>query len=228
MHLAVLLVEDDHRLATFVSGYLVDHGLMVTPVTHGEAALRELRARHYDVVVLDVMLPGQDGFAVCKAIREHWDIPVLLVTARGEEPDRVLGLELGADDYIVKPFSPRELLARLRAFVRRHRGELAPKLTATSVGPLALDESTHVATLEGARLELSPIEFTLLAKLMERPGRVLTREQLLELVKGNAEDAYDRAIDVQVSRLRVKLGERGHTLIRTIRGVGYMLHVEDA
>ena len=223
--IAVLYVEDDERLATFTSDYLTARGLGVVHVTSGHAALEAVRRRRFDVVVLDVMLPGPDGFSVCKSLREHSDVPVLLVTARGEETDRVLGFELGADDYVVKPFSPRELLARIQAFVRRHRGDLAPKAIELRVGPIALSTATFSATLDGEPLALSATEFQLLTCFMERPGRVLSRDQLLELMKGSADEAFDRAIDVQVSRLRHRLGDekRGHAIIKTIRGVGYML-----
>ena len=220
----VLLVEDDDRLATFTAGYLEDHGLTVVRVADGESALRESRSRPFDVVVLDIMLPGRDGLAVCTAIRGSSDVPILLVTARVEESDRVVGLELGADDYVLKPFFPRELLARIHAFVRRRRGDLAPKTGELCLGPLVADRGALAVTLEGQPVALSPTEFHLLVRFMERPGRVLSRDQLLELVKGGAEQAFDRAVDVQVSRLRQKLGDVwGHRLIKTIRGVGYML-----
>jgi DNA-binding response OmpR family regulator len=223
----VLFVEDDVRLATFTTDYLAARGVAVVHVTNGDAALEEVRRRPFDAVVLDVMLPGRDGFDVCRAIRARSDVPILMVTARGEETERVLGLELGADDYVVKPFSPRELLARLKAFVRRHRGDLAPKWVKLQVGPLTADTSTFTATLDGAPLTLTPTEFQLLVHFMERPGRVLTREQLLELMKGSADEAFERAVDVQVSRLRQRLGDdkRGHALVKTVRGVGYMLVV---
>lgn len=222
----VLLVEDDERLATFTAQYLTERGLLVVHAADGEVALREFQKRTFDVVVLDVMLPNRDGLSVCKTIRQTSDVPILLVTARGEETDRVLGLELGADDYVVKPFSPRELLARVTAFVRRHRGELLPKTSELRVGRLVAARSTMTASLDGEPLTLSPTEFQLLLRFMERPGRVLSRDQLLELVKGSAEEAFDRAIDVQVSRLRQKLGDDGAGLIKTIRGVGYMLVAE--
>lgn len=223
--ITVLYVEDDERLATFTRDYLAERGLVVVHVTGGEAALVAARRQRFDVVVLDVMLPGADGFSVCKELRERSDVPVLLVTACGEETDRVLGFELGADDYVVKPFSPRELLARIQAFVRRHRGDLAPKAVELRVGALALSTATFAATLDGEALALSATEFQLLTCFMERPGRVLSRDQLLELMKGSAEEAFDRAIDVQVSRLRQRLGgeKQGHAIIKTIRGVGYML-----
>ncbi len=220
----VLLVEDDERLGAFTAQYLTERGLNVVHVTDGDKAVVAFRQGTFDIVVLDVMLPGRDGLAVCRAIRASSDVPILLVTARGEESDRVLGLELGGDDYIVKPFSPRELLARIQAFVRRRRGELLPKSGELRLGPLVADTGALEVRLDGALIELSHTEFQLLVRLMERPGRVLSREQLLELVKGSADDAFDRAVDVQVSRLRQKLGDVwGHRLIKTIRGVGYML-----
>jgi two-component system, OmpR family, response regulator len=227
--ISVLFVEDDLRLGQFTAGYLTERSLSVNHVTTGAAALAAISAQPYDIVVLDVMLPGKDGFAVCKAIRERSDVPILMLTARGEETDKVLGLELGADDYVVKPFSPRELLARIQAFVRRHRGDLAPRARELRTGPLTLSSATMTAALDGHPLQLTHTEYLLLLKLMERPGRVLSRDQLLELIKGSADEAFDRAIDVQISRLRHKLGEgeRSRSLIRTIRGVGYMLVVED-
>jgi len=223
----VLLVEDDERLGAFTAQYLTGRGLNVVLVSSGELAIDAFHKGAFDIVVLDVMLPGCDGLSVCKAIRSSSDIPILLVTARGEESDRVLGLELGGDDYIVKPFSPRELLARIQAFVRRRRGELLPRSGELRVGPLVADTGALEVRLEGKLIPLSPTEFHLLLCLMERPGRVLSRDQLLELVKGSADEAFDRAVDVQVSRLRQKLGDVwGLRLIKTIRGVGYMLVAE--
>jgi DNA-binding response OmpR family regulator len=223
----VLLVEDDERLGAFTAQYLTGRGLNVVHVINGELAISAFQKNAFDVVVLDVMLPGRDGLSVCKSIRTSSDVPILLVTARSEESDRVLGLELGGDDYIVKPFSPRELLARIQAFVRRRRGELLPRSGEVCVGPLAADTGALEVRLEGKPIALSPTEFHLLVCLMERPGRVLSRDQLLELVKGSADEAFDRAVDVQVSRLRQKLGDFwGHRLIKTIRGVGYMLVTE--
>lgn len=223
----VLLVEDDERLGTFTAEYLTGRGLNVVHVTDGEQAIAAFHKGAFDVVVLDVMLPGRDGLSVCRAIRTSSDVPILLVTARGEESDRVLGLELGGDDYIVKPFSPRELLARIQAFVRRRRGELLPRGGQLRVGPLEADTGALELRLEGELIALSPAEFHLLVCLMERPGRVLSRDQLLELVKGSADETFDRAVDVTVSRLRQKLGGVwGHRLIKTIRNVGYMLVAE--
>jgi DNA-binding response OmpR family regulator len=226
-HINLLLVEDDERLARFTGDYLHERGLTVTSVRTGEAAMSAVRRQGFDIVVLDVMLPGKDGVATCRAIREYSDLPILLVTARGEEADRVLGLEAGADDYVVKPFLPRELLARVQAFVRRYRGDLAVRTGILHAGPLQLDTSSYTATLEGRPLTLSSTEFQLLHQFVKRPGKVFTRDLLLELVLGGVDEAFDRAIDVHVSRLRQKLGEdgRGASLIKTIRGVGYMLVV---
>jgi two-component system response regulator RstA len=223
--ISALYVEDDVRLAKFTMQYLSDHEVSVMHVSDGEAAIAESARRRYDVIVLDLMLPGQGGLAVCKAVRERSDVPIIMVTARVEEADRVVGLELGADDYLVKPFSPRELLARMRAMVRRHRGELGPKARELRVGALVVETAKRSATLGGVLLTLTSAEFDLLAALAERAGRVLARDQLLRLVHGTDSEAFDRAVDVQISRLRQKLSGHpgGANMIRTVRGAGYML-----
>jgi len=223
--ISVLLVEDDHRLATLTREYLERHGLAVTLAADGARGLELCLRQRFDAVLLDLMLPGLDGLEVCRRLREHSDVPVLMITARGEEADRVMGLEIGADDYIPKPFSPRELLARVRATVRRSRGQVGPRSQGVAVGPLCVDPGTRRATLSGAELDLTGYEFDLLLALCERAGRVLSREQLMELARGSAEEAFDRSIDVHVSRLRQKLGDdpRRPRFIRTVRGVGYQL-----
>jgi two-component system response regulator RstA len=223
--ISALYVEDDVRLAKFTIAYLADHEVSVMHVGDGEAAIAESARRRFDVIVLDVMLPGQSGLAVCKAIRVRSDVPIIMVTARVEEADRVVGLEVGADDYLVKPFSPRELLARMRALVRRHRGELGPKPRELRVGALVVETAKRSATLGGVVLTLTSAEFDLLAALAERPGRVLARDQLLRLVHGTDSEAFDRAVDVQISRLRQKLSAHagGASMIRTVRGAGYLL-----
>jgi two-component system OmpR family response regulator len=224
-HLTVVYVEDDERLARLTSQYLRSHGVDVIVVARGDLALAEVMRARPDVVLLDLMLPGADGLEVCKRIRERVDVPIIMVTARIEEADRVLGLEGGADDYVSKPFSSRELLARVRAQARRARGRVGPPAERLEVGSLVIDPLTMSATLRGKRLVLTTFEFTLLRVLAERPGRVLGREQLLELVHGSADEAFDRSIDVHVSRLRSKLEDdpRNPRLLKTIRGVGYML-----
>jgi DNA-binding response OmpR family regulator len=219
----VLLVEDDERLAALTAEYLEGHGLLVARVTRGDKGLAEATGQRYDCVLLDVMLPGLDGIEVCRRLRQRSDVPIIMLTARGEEADRVLGLELGADDYMPKPFSPRELLARVRALVRRARGKAGPSTRTLDRGGLVLDPGARRATLDGEDLPLTSYEFSLLYALVERAGRVLSREQLMELARGSAEEAFDRSIDVHISRLRHKLGDdpRKPTRIKTVRGVGY-------
>ena len=223
--ISALLVEDDGRLARFTTEYLEQHEVSVIHVADGESALAESARRRFDVVVLDIMLPGQSGLSVCKAIREQSDVPIVMLTARVEEADRVVGLEMGADDYVLKPFSPRELLARLRALVRRDRGELGPKAREIRVGKLVVNTGKRTAVLDGATLALTTAEYAFLTVLADRAGRVLSRDQLLRLVHGTDSDAFDRAVDVQISRLRQKLAAHpaGVNMIRTVRGVGYVL-----
>jgi DNA-binding response OmpR family regulator len=178
-----------------------------------------------DVVLLDVMLPGMSGLDICRSLRERIDVPIIMVTARVEEADRVMGLEGGADDYVSKPFSSRELVARIRAQARRGRGDAGPHAERLVVGDLVVDATTMTATQGGAQLSLTTLEFSLLRVLAERAGRVLTREQLLAFVHGASDEAFDRSIDVHISRLRSKLQDdpRNPKLLKTIRGVGYML-----
>jgi two-component system, OmpR family, response regulator len=223
--ISVLLVEDDSRLAKFTADYLNERDAYVTHVSDGEAALAEVKRQRFDVVVLDIMLPKLSGLAVCSAIRRESDVPIVFVTARVEEADRVLGLELGGDDYVLKPFSPRELLARVRAFVRRSRGEAGPRAKTLRVGELTLQTGNRSVTLGRHAVTLTSAEFDLLVTLAQHPGRVLSREQLLRLARGSDAETFDRAIDVQISRLRQKLAvyEGGGALIQTVRGVGYML-----
>ena len=222
-----LLVEDDARLASLTREYLERHGLVVTVVGDGKLGLEQATRHRFDVVLLDIMLPGIDGVELCRRLRQQTDVPVIMITARGEEADRVLGLEMGADDYMPKPFSPRELLARIRAVVRRARGQSGPRSEVVEVGDLLLDPGTHTATLDGQALELTGYEFSLLAVLAQRAGRVLAREQLMELARGSAEEAFDRSVDVHISRIRHKLGDdpRRPQRIKTIRGVGYQYMV---
>jgi two-component system OmpR family response regulator len=226
--LLVLLVEDDARLAGLTREYLESHGVLVTHVGDGRRGLEEALRGRYDAVLLDLMLPGKDGLEVCRELRARSDVPILVLTARGEEADRVMGLELGADDYVAKPFSPRELLARIRAVTRRAKGRAGPALATVRVGGLVVDPGARRATLDGREIALTGYEFALLEALARRAGRVLSREQLMELAKGSAEEAFDRSIDVHVSRLRQKLGDdpRHPRLIKTVRGSGYLLAAE--
>jgi DNA-binding response OmpR family regulator len=223
--LLVLLVEDDLRLATLTREYLESHGMAVVHVSDGRRGQDEALSGRYDAVLLDLMLPGKDGLEVCREIRARSDVPVVVLTARGEEADRVMGLELGADDYLAKPFSPRELLARIRAVVRRAKGRAGPAREAVKVGGLVVDPAGRRVVLDGREIALTGYEFALLHALARRAGRVLAREQLMELAKGSADDAFDRSIDVHVSRLRQKLGDdpKRPRLIKTVRGAGYLL-----
>jgi two-component system, OmpR family, response regulator len=227
--LSVVYVEDDARLARLTAQYLGSHGLLVHVVQRGDQALAEVLRLRPDVVLLDLMLPGSDGIEVCRKLRERVDVPIIMVTARSEEADRVVGLEGGADDYVSKPFSSRELLARIRAQARRARGQAGPPAARIELGPLVVDSATVTATLRGKRLNLTTYEFGLLRVLAERAGRVLGREQLLQLLHGAADGAFDRSIDVHVSRLRHKLEDdpREPHMLKTIRGVGYMLTADD-
>lgn len=224
----MVLVEDDERLAKLTARYLESHGVAVTIVGDGRDAVARVALERPDVVLLDLMLPGMSGLEVCRQLRTRMDTPILMVTARGEEADRVMGLEGGADDYIAKPFSSRELLARIRAHARRARGATGPTKKHVDVGRIVIDPEAMSATLDGHRLVLTTYEFMLLRALAERAGRVLTREQLVDIVRGSAEEAFDRSVDVHVSHLRAKLGDdpRNPTLIKTVRGVGYMLALE--
>jgi two-component system, OmpR family, response regulator len=221
----VLFVEDDERLATMTARALQGYGLEVDWVGDGRQGLAEALKGRHDVVVLDLMLPGLSGLDVCRELRARSAIPVIMLTALGEEADRIVGLETGADDYLPKPFSTRELLARLRALVRRGRGALGPRGDLVRVGELEVSPRDYSATLAGKPLHLTTSEFLLLRVLAERAGRVLTREQLLDLTKGSAEEAFDRSIDAHISRLRQKLGDdpRNPRLLKTVRGAGYLL-----
>ena len=223
--LRVVYVEDDERLARLTAQYLRSHGVEVIVVARGDLAVAEVLRTRPDVVLLDVMLPGVSGLDVCRQLRARIDVSIVMVTARTEEADRVVGLEGGADDYVSKPFSSRELLARVRAQARRARGRSIAPDAAVVVGDVRVDVATRTVTVGGQALALTTSEFNLLRVLAERAGRVLSREQLLELVQGSTEEAFDRSIDVHVSRLRHKLGDdpRNPRLLKTIRGAGYML-----
>jgi DNA-binding response OmpR family regulator len=216
----VLVIDDDERLDALLTEYLERFGYRVQAFAHPEPALRALRADPPDLVILDVMLPGLDGFAVCRRVREWSRVPIIMLTARGAVSDRVVGLELGADDYLPKPFEPRELVARIQAVLRRGAAASEDPLRA---GTLELDPASRTARLAGRELELTTAEFDLLLLLLRHRGRVLTRERIGEETRGLDWAASDRAIDVLVSRLRQKLGDdaRRPALVRTVRGIGY-------
>jgi len=225
----LLLIEDDKRLADLTKNYLEKRAISVVHTISGEEGLKLAVDTHFDVVLLDIMLPGENGIEICKKMRDRIDTPIIMVTALGDEADKVFGLEVGADDYVSKPFSPRELLARINAIVRRARGHAGPKQSRISVGPLTVDPISREASLDNKQLDLTSYEFSLLQALAENAGKVLSRDRLMDLAKGNIDESFDRSIDVHISRLRQKLGDnpRKPWIIKTIRGIGYQLIVKD-
>lgn len=222
---SIVYIEDDEKLARLTAKYLESHGVRVTLAAEPREGMGCVLRERPDVVLLDLMLPSMDGLEVCRQLRARVDTPILMVTARGEEADRVMGLEGGADDYIAKPFSSRELLARIRAHARRARGRAGPSQGLIRAGALDIDPAARRVRLRGAELTLTTYEFDLLRVLAERAGRVLSREQLVDLVRGSADEAFDRSIDVHVSHLRKKLGDdpKSPRILKTVRGVGYLL-----
>jgi len=227
--LRVLYVEDDERLASLTARYLESHGLLVAVARNGIEGDAEAIQTPPDVVLLDLMLPGIDGRELCRRLRERSDVPIIMVTARGEESARVIGLEDGADDYMTKPFSARELLARIRAVSRRARGHNRSRREMIEVCGLRLESLSRRAMHNGTELTLTTYEFGLLLALAENAGKVLKRERLMELVRGSSEEAFDRSIDVHISHLRQKLGDdpRRPRLLKTVRGFGYMLALHE-
>jgi len=215
----VLVIDDDRKLCGLLTEYLATSGFEVLAAGTGDDGLRLLRTEHPEIVILDVMLPGMDGFEVCRAIRRESAVPVIMLTARGDVTDRVVGLELGADDYLAKPFEPRELVARIDAILRRGRASAET----WSFGGLKVDPSRRSAAMNGEDLALTTAEFDLLELLIRGRGRVLSRGHILDGVRGEAWDAFDRSIDVLISRLRSKLGDdpRHPRYVRTVRGAGY-------
>lgn len=225
----ILVVDDELEIVKLVRAYLERAGFAVVTASEGSQALAVFRHERPNLVVLDLNLPGMDGLDVCRALRRDSDVPVIMLTARIEETDRLIGLELGADDYILKPFSPREVVARVRTVLRRAEGTpVRPEVI--SAGGVWLDLSQRAASLNDQPLELTTMEFDLLALLIEHPGQVFTRLQLLEHAQGNAYEGYERTIDVHIKNLRKKLHDDSQDphIIETVRGVGYRLRRENA
>ena len=222
----ILLVEDDARLAKMVADYLSEAGFRVTHAPTGADAETRLKRETFDALILDLMLPDTDGLDLCRRIRAESSIPVLMLTARGDPLDRVVGLELGADDYLPKPFEPRELLARLRAILRRGSG--APAADVLRFGKLEIDRGAREVRVDGETRPITGFQFTLLVALAERAGRVLSREALMDLVKGEELEEFDRSIDVHVSRLRaaIEADPKKPRRILTLRGAGYVFAKE--
>jgi DNA-binding response OmpR family regulator len=220
-----LLVDDDRELARLLREYFGPHEVELVHVENGKAGIDEVAKQAFDVVLLDVMLPGMDGFEVCRELRKRFDVPVLMLTARGDDTDRIVGLELGADDYVPKPFNPRELLARMRAVLRRARPP-APPGERLVVGTLEIDVPAHKVTVAGKEVSLTSFEMRVLVALARRAGETVPRKELAGAVSGDAYDpSVDRSLDVHVSHLRQKIGDdaREPKKIRTVRGVGYCL-----
>jgi DNA-binding response OmpR family regulator len=218
----ILLVEDDARLAAMVESYLGEAGYAVAIAGDGETAIERHRTGHFDLVVLDLMLPDIDGLEVCRRIRATSDTPILMLTARGDAMDRVVGLELGADDYLPKPFEPRELLARLKAVLRRGRGESAAEIL--RFGRLEIDVGARQVRLDDAPVDLTGYQFALLLELARSAGRVMTRDALMDRVRNERLEAFDRSIDVHVSRIRAAIEDdpKKPRRVITVRGAGYV------
>ncbi len=217
----ILMVDDDVDLNALVTEYLARFGHRLVTATSAARGMVELRRERPDLIILDIMLPDTDGLTLCREIRREFDIPIIMLTARGEVADRVLGLELGADDYLSKPFEPRELVARIQSVIRRseHRN-VQDELVSDG---LRLEKQTRRVSLDGSSVDLTTMEFELLCVLMESHGRVMSRNRLIERLRGIDADVYDRSIDMLVSRLRDKLGDDSHTprFIKTVRLTGY-------
>jgi two-component system phosphate regulon response regulator OmpR len=221
----ILVVDDDPELRRLLADYLGDAGFAVELAADGEQMRRVMARVVPDVIVMDLMLPGTDGLALTREVRATSSVPILMLSARGEEIDRVVGLEVGADDYLPKPFSPRELLARLRALLRRAQpATVATRAEGIEFGPYRLDLAARRLLRNGAEIELSSAEFDLLKVFAERPARVLSRDVLLDLLKGYERDPFDRTVDIRVARLRRRIEPDPATpvFIRTVRGEGYL------
>lgn len=217
----ILMIDDDADLNALVTEYLARFGHRLVTATTAARGMAQLRREQPDLIILDIMLPDTDGLTLCREIRNEFDVPIIMLTARGEVADRVLGLELGADDYLSKPFEPRELVARIQSVIRRSSGRQSSEALVSD--GLRLEKKTRRVNLDGNDLDLTTMEFELLKVLMESHGRVLSRNRLIERLRGIDADVYDRSIDMLVSRLRDKLGDDSHTprFIKTVRLSGY-------
>lgn len=229
----LLIVDDDAGLRDLLTRYLAQEGYQVAAVPDGSAMDAWLSGKQADLLILDLMLPGEDGLSLARRLRSDSDVPIIILSARGEDVDRIVGLEVGADDYLAKPFNPRELLARIRAVLRRRtaktrEGGTGTEGTTHSFGPFRLDTASQRLTRDGEEVPLTSGEFTLLRILVERPNRVLSRDTLLDLIKGYEHSPFDRSIDVRVARLRSKIEDdsKEPRYIRTVWGEGYLFAPE--
>jgi two-component system alkaline phosphatase synthesis response regulator PhoP len=221
----ILVVDDEVEIVRILRGYLERAGYTVLSAYTGPEAVRMARQESPALMVLDLMLPGMDGWDVCRTLRRESDVPIIMLTARVEETDRVIGLELGADDYVTKPFSPREVVARVRAVLRRVQGPRAPEAERLTVDALVLDAARHTVTMDGRAVDLTPTEFEILQALMREPGRVLSRLQLLEAATGEAYEGYERTVDTHIKNMRRKIEDEptSPTYLLTVHGVGYKM-----
>lgn len=226
----ILVVDDDRDIRTLLAEYLDGNGFRTFTASSGSEMRKVLDETRIDLVVLDLTLPGEDGLTICRNLRAQSSLPVIMLTARGEPLDRILGLEMGADDYLAKPFEPRELFARIRSVLRRTNA-LPPNMISAEARAMVFDDwrldllARHLVTAEGTVVALSGAEFRLLKVFLEHPNRVLNRDQLLELTHGREADPFDRSVDIQISRLRQKLGDDARTprILKTVRNEGYVL-----
>ena len=220
----ILVVDDEAKIVKLVRSYLEQAGFAVVEAADGQTALIQARREQPDLIVLDLGLPGLDGLEVTRTLRRERATPIIMLTARIEDTDKIVGLELGADDYITKPFNPRELVARVRSVLRR-TGSAAPAPAVLRAGEMVLDTGGHQATLDGRILDLTPTEFELLAVLLQKPGRVYSRLDLLDVIQGVRYEGYERTIDTHIKNLRAKLGDdpRHPRFIQTVFGIGYKL-----
>lgn len=221
----ILIADDEQHILDTVSAYLKREDYEVLTVRNGQDALFTFRHESPDLVILDVMMPEMDGLAVARMIRKDSNVPIMFLTARVDDIDQIAGLELGADDYVTKPFSPRVVVSRVRALLRRVQGDLSTEQTIYRVGDLQLNSETRLVTVHGERVDLTPSEFSILQTLVMRPGRVFTRMELLDYLQGDAFAAYERTIDVHVKNLRLKIEEdaRSPRYVETVYGVGYRM-----
>jgi len=220
----ILMIEDDASLSKMVADYVCGFGMQLTIASTIEEGRRKLSNAGFDALLLDVMLPDGDGFDMCREVRAASDIPILMLTARGEDTDRIVGLELGADDYLAKPFNPRELVARLRAILRRHRPSHSPKERILRFGNLEIDRDARALRINGTARALTGYQFDLLLALAENAGRVMSREALMDHLRGEEPDAFDRSIDVHISRIRAAIEDdpKHPRRVVTVRNAGYV------
>jgi len=227
MNESVLIIDDDRKLNNLLLDYLAQFSFRVSAVTSPREGLCQIKQNEPDAVILNIMLPEMDGFETCKEIRKISSVPILMLTARGDVTDRILGLEIGADDYLPKPFEPRELVARIKSVLRR--GSAAAKKPIKTFGPLIINSNTYSVALNGEKLDLTTAEFEMLNFLSENPSKVLDRDKILDGIRGIEWNSFNRSVDVLISRLRAKLGDdpKNPRFLRTIRGAGYMFYGDD-